>query len=523
MKCPSRLARFMSAMVLVGGMGAPALAQDSPLGIPDPAPISIPAGSVLDTMIRAKLHLRQYSVADLTVQQLADGQVRIPVSLGGEAVTLALAPHSLRGDHFQVVTIGADGNQVAVEAPPASTFKGVAGGLEGSRVRASVRDGQVTALVILPDGGIWGIQPATAADPEAPAGLHIIFRDSDAEPMNRVCGVLPDAHDHSDEPQVGGDEGGALRGTGIKIADIALDADFEFYGLNGSSVPNTVNDMENVLNNVEGIYETAVQITFEITTVVVRTAEPDPYTTTNPGALLGQFQSWWNTNQALVRRDYAHLFTGKNIDGGVIGIASLGVVCNTSNAYGLAQSRFSLNMISRTCLSAHEMGHNWSAQHCDGPTTCAIMCSVLGGCPGGCQDFSTPERTQINNHRNSRTCLLDLRDPVTPAFNDQILSIDPVRWSFNFGALASSLSVNPPTPPLALQLNSSSANPNGNDDLRTNYIHMAGMGTGQLRYHVQHRGVEAGETLTVEVWTSQVRWQVVNTITSDGIDQTSFT
>ena len=67
------------------------------------------------------------------------------------------------------------------------------------------------------------------------------------------------------------------------------------------------------------------------------------------------------TNQTGVQRDVAQLFTGRNLDGSVIGIAYPGGIC-TNFGYNLVQNYGNLGCA--TDLSAHELGHNWSAGHC---------------------------------------------------------------------------------------------------------------------------------------------------------------
>src|SRR5262249_15965514 len=149
-------------------------------------------------------------------------------------------------------------------------------------------------------------------------------------------------------------------------------------------------DIESILNSVDFIYRRDCGIGYTLTTIIVRTTTPQPYTSTNPGTLLSQFQSEWNTNQTAIVRDVAHLFTGKNIlaaSGGVIGIAYLPGVCTATDGYGLSQSHWSstITIAQRVGLTAHELGHNWGAEHCNqGPDPaepciptpdCAIMCS----------------------------------------------------------------------------------------------------------------------------------------------------
>ena len=74
--------------------------------------------------------------------------------------------------------------------------------------------------------------------------------------------------------------------------------------------------------------------------LIVRSAPSDPYSTTSSDSLLTQMRTHWNAAQTGVHRDIAHLMTGKNLDGSVIGIASVGVICNSTRGYGLSQTRY---------------------------------------------------------------------------------------------------------------------------------------------------------------------------------------
>jgi hypothetical protein len=94
------------------------------------------------------------------------------------------------------------------------------------------------------------------------------------------------------------------------------------------------------------------------------------------------------------------------VDGGVIGYAGVGVVCNRSRAYGMSQTRFTSNLGRRTALTAHELGHNWNAVHCDQAAQCNIMCSSINGCDGiGLPNFEPQGMNAIMDFADSRSCL----------------------------------------------------------------------------------------------------------------------
>jgi hypothetical protein len=287
-------------------------------------------------------------------------------------------------------------------------------GSPDSVVAASLVDGELTATIRLaPDLPTWGVQPLSSVDPAAPRGVHVVYDGTDLDVLDTVCGT--DDVDTRFLPELPG------AGDGLdpshKVCEIALDADFEFYTKNGSSVGTTQNDMENIINAVEAIYDATAGIHYEITTVIVRTAEPDPYSTTGASSLLSQFKNYWNSNHGSIQRDVAHLFTGKNISGSTIGIAYLNVICAKSSAYGLSQSKYTGSFVYRTALTAHELGHNWNASHCNGDSDCRIMCSGLGGCTGGVTSFGSSATNKITNKKNSVTCLSGVVPPPPPSIS----------------------------------------------------------------------------------------------------------
>ncbi len=482
--------------------------------------------------VNPKLEVERSSVSRLNF--VADDQeVVTSVTVEDQVWTIRMRPHSIRSADFRVLVQDASGALIPVEAPPSLTYKGTIDEVPGAEVRGSFKDNELSAVVYSPSGTVYGIQPLSRLGIPAEAGAHAVYKDSDWNGPSYSCGsdhLDPVAEDGGAEEGESGS--GSARGTGLKIADIGLDADFEFYQLNGSNLNNTVQDMENVINGVETIYETETQITYEITTVIVRTTEPDPYTSTDPVTLLeNQFRANWLAQpQSFIRRDTAHLFTGKNINGGVIGIAYLNGLCSSSIGYGLSQSRFSANFASRVALTAHELGHNWSAPHCDDPTCpgypacCRIMCSGLGGCSGQITSFGTFSANQIIAFRNSRSCLSDQADTqFLPFFEDfPATTLDTTKWSYNNGGVINTNAMNEPSAPNAMELDAEGSQLYRDNDLRTNFINLVGETNVLLSYSTQHRGVENGEQLVVEYWQSARNWVEINRITSDGVDQTDF-
>jgi hypothetical protein len=348
------------------------------------------------------LGLSDFTIVSLEVPAEAGSYVEVPITIDETPTALRLFKHSMRSPDFKVLVSNDTGGLDEAPAPPKHTYRGMLLGVRASRVAASVRDGQVRAWITIGDK-IHAVQPLTDADPSADPSLHVLYGADDLVPGDWSCGVQANLID-----QVVHEFETMPTGGGTKLCEIAFDTDFEYYQQNGQSVPNTIADIELVLNAVENIYIGQVGIEYEITTIIVRTNVNDPYTTFVPETFLSQFQQHWINNQGAVERDVAHLMTGKNLNGSIIGISFGGGICSKIFGYSLSQTKFSNNLAFRAALSAHEIGHDWTAQHCDGDPDCAIMCSVIAGCPGGIFTFGSAAKAKINQLKDFAQCLDDI-------------------------------------------------------------------------------------------------------------------
>jgi hypothetical protein len=240
-------------------------------------------------------------------------------------------------------------------------------------------------------------------------------------PANGRCGVVA-APQPCPAPSAGG-------GDTWWVCDLALEADHPLFVLNGSNVAATQTDVLGVVNAVDVIFRTDVQVHFVVSQLIVDAA-PDPYTTNVAPTLLAQFQSHWNNNLAAIPRDLAHLFSGRPLDaysGGTIGYAYVGVVCDPSNGYGVSQTRWSANYAYRVGVTAHELGHGFNATHCDGQPQCSVMCSTIGGCSGNTGSLSPSEQMQIVAFRQSSSCLTQQATlpQITSASPTQLATVAP--------------------------------------------------------------------------------------------------
>lgn len=400
LKASIRKLRYI-ALVALGALSSITIAQ---AGLEQSVQAELEAA--LAENLKLNLHLNQYSIQQIATEVSSDARsgaanISVDLKLDGRPVQMLLSPHSVRSPDMEVYTVDGNGIKRQVEAPSIRTYQGSLRGNKDARVAASLSEtGQLKAWIQTSDE-IWAVQPLSDAAASVGSNLHVVYPSSSILPGDWICGADEEPFEHILHGTPGSVK---LSSLVTRFADVAFDADTEFFILNGSSVAATVADIESIMNAVESIYLNETDLGYNIGQIIVRTG-PDPYFSTSPNGLLTEFRSEWIGNQAGIPRDVAHIMTGKNLDGNVIGIAFLNGVCNFSLGYGVSQSRFTGNFASRVALTAHELGHNWSANHCNGQGDCAIMCSGIGGCTGLLDRFGVGSENSIISWANSVSCL----------------------------------------------------------------------------------------------------------------------
>jgi len=565
------LRSFIAAVPVALATGlAPALASSGAADVPDEPPRT----SALELAVA-------WDVVTLEgLDRVRPGErASIVLPLDGGPVELDLEPRSVRSIDFTVWVQDAEGVR-PVSAPPVRTYRGSVVGFPESLVTGSIVDGRFTGQMRYGDDQPWIIvEPLDEHDPAAGPLEHVVVSQTDILPHGGQCGVDDafletvaaadrgaDAGDGAKAAAAAGHECGpdcdhghaAGTGTGtgsfsardlavmsatgparrggspapemaegglLEVTDVLIDADFQFFLQNGGSVTNTVADIENIMVGVTEIYERDVDLSYEITGILVRTSVPDnPYTSSDAAVLLQQFQDEWNQpGLSTVRRDVAHLFTGRNLVGSTIGIAFLATVCDLGTAYGLSQSNFNSFFDARVSLTAHEIGHNFSATHCNGGN-CHIMCASMNGCGGTYGPdlkFGVAAQNEIEPFANSRTCLSVQPAPLTPPFSEDFASstLDPDRWSwFVESTVISDPPFAPPSGPNVVELRSFNDIPFRQGDLRSNVIDLSGQAGLFVEFAAAGTGLEAGDGLVVEYRGSNDRWNELFFLPSDGTD-----
>lgn len=330
--------------------------------------------------------------------------LEVDLTIQSEALRLELRPYSLRSPTFAVRVHDGQATHVSASTPTVSTYRGTVTSWPTAVVVASLTPAGLTAA-IHDLGETWRIEPARRYDSNASPSTHWVLRPS-ATPLS--CGVRdlgettvtlsPDSSGAASAAPFGPGSGGGAPPTNcdMKRCEIAFDCDFEYYTLLGSSVMATVARVEAILNDVDYFYTRDLRTNYLLTNVVVRTAPY--YADVSGGSLLEQFRDEWNTVQAGVPCDIAHLMTNKTNLSGYGGLAYVGVVC-TGSRYGWS--------LDSAGIVGHEVGHNWGSSHCHDTSPCNNMC-------GACLSIGSNTRDIMLAHRATRTCLDDIPNPIDP-------------------------------------------------------------------------------------------------------------
>lgn len=240
----------------------------------------------------------------------------------------------------------------------------------------------------------WYIEPLGYFIPDAPKDFFIVYSEQDVINDDlRTCGVA-DANRVKTQLTNHDAENVQTPNTNCYQVDLAIASDYAMYQ-KYSTIQGVENHNIGVINNVQGNYVGSFADDFILniaTQYIVTNSGGDPWTSsTDPFDLLPDFASWGQNGGFGVSYDVAELWSDRNFDGTTIGLAYIGVIC-TSGKYHVLQD-FSNNAAYLRVLTAHEMGHNFSAIH-DADGSSYIMAPTVSTST----TWSAESVNSVNNH-----------------------------------------------------------------------------------------------------------------------------
>ena len=212
----------------------------------------------------------------------------------------------------------------------------------------------------------------------------------------------------------------------MREVELATEADFEYVSAQGSAAQAN-NEILSIMNQVDGVYQREVGLTFRVVFQSAWDTANDPYTATDLTGILNEFTNYWNANRINVQRDLAHLWTGKSVGG--FGVSWQGTVClKPNNAYGV--SPLLRDVPQKYIITAHEIGHSFNATHPTDPACNNTIMSTIAG-PGSTLTFCQPSRNEITAFVNANSGCLTVFTPGGTWVPAQPNQTELQTWTIN--------------------------------------------------------------------------------------------
>lgn len=413
----------------------------------------LPAWHALTPQAAAALRVKDGTLTQVAVIT-TDHEQWVSLTIDGLLVDIMVEPFSVRAPNFEVLLRGPQGELTRYDAPPPKTVRGAVVGDPFSRVYGAIDGPSVNLTIIRPGHQTTLIRSVTRVLPDVPQSVHLIHTAEQTMPVDGVCGVddaamghvvppaqhiaqapplltdIPtptDEHEeHESSPLPPGSDELAL---GLFVTQVSFDSDNEFYVAQGNSANNCIDYIDQMMVGVDAVYRAQVGISYSVNRIVLSPSATDPFGSgTSASSRLVDLRNVWESSPYnSFERDVVQGIMGIDFDGGTIGVAFIcnnggcsGQVCARRNnftcpfgdgtgadcgGYSVVEDFNTAGSLDQLGLSAHEFGHNWGAQHCNGESDCFIMCTNIGGCMGSALTFGSTSRNSIISHRNSRPCL----------------------------------------------------------------------------------------------------------------------
>lgn len=358
---------------------------------------------------------------------------------------ISLHPRDMRSPNFKLSVLTDKGIEHPTVPNEVVTFQGQLNAADPGAVSLTITEDLIYGF-IKKDNEFYFIEPLRYFEPGQAKDLFVVYPASKVKPRDGVtCGFDEMKHhmQHHETEGKPGQGGGVAEAMmmGCKEVELAQASDLSMFTKHGAAVgTHMLGVMLNVQTNYDNEFNDELQFVI-VEQFIVMPPASNPWTnSTDAGVLLDDFTDWGPTGFSNTH-DLGQLWTNRNFDGSTIGIAWLSAVC-TSFRYHCLQD-FSSNANLLRVMTAHEIGHNFSASH-DASGSPTIMAPSVSNV----NQWSAQSLNQINGYYPTRNCLSSCSSGLPPiaafAANPTIgcaplsvnftdLSINtPTSWSWSF-------------------------------------------------------------------------------------------
>ncbi|RYD92439.1 MAG: hypothetical protein EOP50_12720, partial [Sphingobacteriales bacterium] len=262
---------------------------------------------------------------------------------------------------------------LAAKYPELKTYAGKGIDDKTATIRFDITPAGLHAQILSAAGAQY-IDPYTLEN----TSYHISYNRTDLPARNSAaaCGFLPQPDPELENNTALANAAALARqlqlvsnGTNLRTYRLALSCTGEYAAYHGGTVAGALAAMVVSINRVNGIYERELAIRMELVenndTLIFLSSTSDPFSNSNGGTMLSQNQTVTDQRIGGANYDIGHVFS---TGGG--GIASLGVPCRGGmKAKGVTGLNNPIGDAFDVDYVAHEMGHQFGAQHTFNGTT----------------------------------------------------------------------------------------------------------------------------------------------------------
>ena len=320
-------------------------------------------------------HIRRHEVTSVERGHGGNGMaaLRLHLRAFGRNFDLELEPSPLLSAHAETITVSGSG--LGREPAAQVLFHGHLADDPDSAVRVAVTQSSLIGSVST-GGETWFFEPLRRYEPGAAADRTVVYRASDIDAS--ALAPLGCAAEQTGGSPAASSAGltatPRVHGASLGLVELTLVADYQFFAIHGSD---SAAYMQVIVDQVAAFYPADLGVTVSVVQTVIHESpgiEPLSPSTDSLALLTSLAETRQTQAGTFGAGDITHLFTGRDLDSNIIGIAYVGAVCDRYYATSLVQD-LNADLHILTLLTGHELGHALGAFH-DGQD--ASPCETAG-------------------------------------------------------------------------------------------------------------------------------------------------